>query len=107
MTQTVTTLDRLWQRRGARGHYAPEAEYEAWMLVHEASPSLYIDLLGAVHEMPGKPDCPAVCPPGGSNRLHRLMNSFLRRAAAPGRAGLSPSIPPVRAAVRHPEPDHA
>ena len=94
MTDSTTALDRLWHRNGGRGRIASEMQGDAWMLVHEASPALYLDLLGAVHGMPDAGRPPAE--PCRDGRFRRLLKSFGRHRRAETR--------PVQP---RPEADHA
>ena len=94
MTQDTTALDRLWNRSGARARMTGEMQGEAWMLVHEASPALYLDLLGAVHGP--APDRAGSDDPCRDGRFRRLLKSLGRRRPASSHP-----------AHLHPEADHA
>lgn len=77
MTDSATALDRLWHRNGGRARTAGQMQDDAWMLVHEASPALYLDLLGALH---GRPDAaPKGAQPCRDGRFRRLLESLGRR----------------------------
>ena len=83
VTQDTTALDRLWNRSGARARLAEGTPDEAWMLVHEASPALYLDLLGAVHgAAPVRVRSDEPCRDG---RFRRLLKSLGRRRTADSR----------------------
>ena len=94
MTQDTTALDRLWNRSGARAWMTDESQGEAWMLIHEASPALYLDLLGAVHGP--APDRAGSDDPSRDGRFRRLLKSLGRRRPASSHP-----------AHLHPEADHA
>lgn len=94
MTQDTTSLDRLWNRSGARARMTGDLQGEAWMLVHEASPALYLDLLGAVHGT--MPDPAGFDDPRGDGRFRRLLKSLGRRRSDSSRPAQLP-----------PEADHA
>lgn len=93
MTHSTSALDRLWQRNGGRGRTADLMQGSAWMRVHEASPALYLDLLGAVH---GGPYTAVAAEPCRDGRFRRLLTSF----------GRSHPVDPSHVKLR-PETDHA
>ncbi len=93
MSYNATAFDRLWQRRGGRGLTTVQMQDEAWMRVHEASPALYLDLLGERH---GAPDVdPTRTGPGRDGRRRRLLGSLGR----PQPAGSRPA--PLRPEAKH------